>query len=234
MGTDDKRHDHPSYGMVQFNRRSNSRPGYLFGSSVTSHYHTVTLSISTGYALESDLGEQRFRASGEIVEVELSAHQFAEVITTMNVGDGVPCTIRRRDGKRVEDPPAPSSDTERAHDAFEAKMAEFGRQVDALYKDVEAKTAAAKGLSQAARKEILSAVGQVVTETKSNIPFYLRMFTEAAQRISTAAKAEADAWLTSAIHRAGLAHMRSIGPAIPEPTAPELPPVPPTDDGSTG
>lgn len=205
----DTKHTHPSYGMVQFNRRSNGRPGYLFGSAVTDHYHTVSLSISTGCAIEDDLGERRYRAERRIVEVELSAAQFAEAITTMNVGDGVPCTIRRLEGQLVDEPPKPKTDVERSHAAFEAKMAELGRRVDKMVADIDRVTEA-RGLSKAARKDILDATYKVAQEVRDNIPFYLRLFTEAAERIVTAKKAEADAWLTSAIHRAGVASLRRL------------------------
>lgn len=213
MRDTDKEHRHPSYGMVQFNRRSNSNGSYLFGSSVTEHYHTVSLKIAHGLAIEDEHGEQRYRACGPIVEVELSAAQFAEAITTMNVGDGVPCTLSRLLGKIVEDPPKPKTDVERSHAAFEEKMGEFGRRVDKLIVVVE-KATEAKGLSVAARKEIRDAVRMVHQEVSDNIPFYLRLFTEAAEKIVSVKKAEAEGWLTHALHKAGIEHVRALRPAV--------------------
>ena len=50
-----------------------------------------------------------FRLSGEDasekIEVALSAAQFAEAITQMNMGEGVPCTLRSVEGVSMENVP---------------------------------------------------------------------------------------------------------------------------------
>lgn len=211
--SDEIKHEHPSFGMVALNRTSSSGGRYLFGSPITDHFHTIRLSISTGYALEGLMGEQRFRASRQIVEVELSAAQFAELITTMNVGDGVPCTILRLQNVGVEEPPRPQSQTERAHVGFEERMRDFGKTLRVLVREVHDATdpTTTKGLTQRARDRIRRSVEQVVTETETNIPYFLRMFQEAAEKVSSVAKAEADAWLTHAVRAAGLEHLRKLG-----------------------
>lgn len=221
---EDKKLEHESYGMVAFNRQSNSGGATLFGSPLSDHYQTVSIRIATGYAWQGLMGEQRYRGERQIVEVELSAAQFAEAITTMGLGDGVPCTIRRLNGRMLESPPRPPTATERAHEGFAARMKGFGKTLRTLTAKVDAAT---ESLTQKKRAEVRGAVAGVVMEVEQNIPFFLELFTEAAVKVTNVAKAEADAWLTTVVHRAGLAHLRGLPggaapvelPALPEQAA---------------
>jgi len=55
---------------------------------------------------ERHLNRDWFHKKKHLIEVEMSQTQFAEMITSLNVGDGVPCTIRYLPDKhRIEDPP---------------------------------------------------------------------------------------------------------------------------------
>lgn len=70
----------------------------LFGSDVT-NYNTIRLTVK--HAIKHrELGRDWTMGDDMICEVELSALQFAELLTNMNMGDGIPCTIRytRQDG----------------------------------------------------------------------------------------------------------------------------------------
>ena len=86
-----------SWGMVGFYRNYGSGRE-LFGSDVTNH-NTIRLTVK--HAIKHrELGRDWTMGDDIICEVELSALQFAELLTNMNMGDGVPCTIRytREDG----------------------------------------------------------------------------------------------------------------------------------------
>ena len=92
--------NHPSFVTVQFSRLSGSKR--FFGSSVTSH-SWIRLQIRPA-TLYHYLGEDSIYATNRsLVEVDLSPAQFAELLTTMNVGSGVPGTLIRFDGKKVEE-----------------------------------------------------------------------------------------------------------------------------------
>lgn len=82
---------HPSYGTLAFSRRTGGATP-LFGSSIK-HRDTIAMTlyhadITRGLHKDSIYGDER------IVEVEMSYSQFAEAITSMNMGNGVPVTIR--------------------------------------------------------------------------------------------------------------------------------------------
>ena len=105
MSDEEPKEKHPAYGMVGFYRVSGN-PGRLFGSSLKNHESYIALRIGTGERIHSN-GWDRYYGSlrGEHVEVMLSSAQFAELLTSMNVGNGVPCTIAYLGGKKVERAP---------------------------------------------------------------------------------------------------------------------------------
>lgn len=88
---------HESWGVVGFYRNYGSERE-LFGSDVTNH-NTIRLAIKQAKK-QRDLGRDWTMGDNLICEVELSALQFAELLTNMNMGDGIPCTIRytQKDG----------------------------------------------------------------------------------------------------------------------------------------
>jgi len=101
--------NHPSYGTVMFTRtHCGGGREKLFGSAITNHFTTVKLTIREA-ELRHKYHEDRIWGDRKIIEVELSAAQFVELLTTMNVGTGTPCTIRfRQDVGKIEIPSPPA------------------------------------------------------------------------------------------------------------------------------
>lgn len=98
---------HESYGMVSINRTS-SGGTYLFGS-IMNHHSFITLTIKHA-KVRRHLAQDWYSADSlPIVEIELSHTQFAELITSPGIGDGVPCTIRGLNGKLLKECPAPEA-----------------------------------------------------------------------------------------------------------------------------
>lgn len=95
---------HPSYGMIRFARSSIGGSGTaLFGSSIM-HNNVIRLSISKGM-MEREGNEDWFLAGTDIndmiVEVEMSYTQFAEAITSLNIGEGIPVTITKVNIRKI-------------------------------------------------------------------------------------------------------------------------------------
>ena len=127
MSDEVKRQKHPAYGLVQFSRQHGGSKK-LFGSQIRSDT-TIALRIFEG-EVQHELSYDRYSHAKNrpIIEVVLSAAQFAELLTTMNMGSGVPCTIEYRDGKDV--PPIPETDkaeAQKIHEGFQRKTGGAGR-----------------------------------------------------------------------------------------------------------
>ena len=124
--TDDIKDQHESYGMLGFNRCSYSSPQPLYGSSIK-HRDTIMMTLQTSYS-KRDLNKEWFFSDKTLFRVEMSSTQFANLITSLNQGDGVPVTIRAfSDGNlvRCEEPPY--------IDRGEVHKAEFKEHLEDVY-----------------------------------------------------------------------------------------------------
>lgn len=95
---------HPSFGMIKANRVSGGN-GYLFGSEVL-NLSFVEITISHAQTDKNlfgrNVGEQGIWPTENLTTIRMTNSQFAEMITSLNIGIGTPCTITRIDGKGVE------------------------------------------------------------------------------------------------------------------------------------
>ena len=201
---------HPSYGLVSFSRLScGGGREKLFCSSILHHFTTVKLTIHEA-ELTHDLCYDSVFPNKQIVEVELSAAQFAELLTTMNMGSGVPCTIRWREGVgQVEPPPDDEIEIDRVHESFKANMAEriewlLGkrRELGEILKK--------KAIGKQDRVEIEHIIEGVIAEFRSSAPFAVDEFSEATEKIVTAAKAEVDSFVTQVVQKTGLEQLQAM------------------------
>lgn len=81
---------------------------FLFGSSIK-HHDIITLRISPAY-MDRDLNYDRYYAENHpYIEINMSQSQFAQAITSLNMGAGVPVTLRQINGEYIE--PCPFVDT---------------------------------------------------------------------------------------------------------------------------
>ncbi len=210
MSTKEHKETHPSYGMVGISSvsiggRSKMR---LFGSSLDRHYSTIRLRICAAERHHS-LGYDHFYAGECVAEVEMSAAQFAEFVTTPNVGSGVPCTIRYLNGTQVEDPPdGPKVEAEMVREGFDENVKKVASRLDTLTKMVAKMEKASP--TAAERKAIVEEVRMARQEIASNLPFMLHQFEEATTRITTAAKAEVEAFVTHAVLSTGLDTLKQL------------------------
>jgi hypothetical protein len=203
MSDNEFEREHPSYGMVQISRiTGGSGSRQLFGSPLANHYGTIRLSIGSAKWIHS-LNHDRYHGSlrGEHVEIEMSAAQFADMITSLNVGSGTPCTVRYIGGKRVPDPPDYATEAQHIRDNFEGTLGKYAEKAHTYRKRIEELTSK---LSTKARDEIRVALDVMEQQLTSNVPFVVKQFQEATTRITTAAKAEVDAFVTGVVRAAGL------------------------------
>lgn len=219
---EDKYKTHPAYGLVGFSRatiggtRQYKHP--LFGSNLETHSTVIMLQISSA-AIKHDLKRDWIHPEEQIIEVELSPNQFAELLTTMNVGSGVPCTIRRHNGKQIEPLPPFESESDRIRSSFGGDQRKVARDLDVFRKKV-ADLLAKPNLTKADRTSILHGIEMFIQNVGSNVPFALTSFEEATDKVVAEAKAEVDAFMTHSIFSAGVTALTSNPETIPQLPAP--------------
>jgi len=203
MSDDEFEREHPSYGLVSISRiTGGSGARRLFGSPLANHYGTIRLSIGTAKWIHG-LHHDRYYGSlrGEHIEVEMSAAQFADMITSLNMGSGTPCTIRHLTGVQIPPPPDYATEAEHIRDNFEGSLDKYKAKARTYRKKIEDLTSK---LSTKAKEEIRIALDVIEDQLSSNVPFVVKQFQEATTRITSAAKAEVDAFVTGVVRAAGL------------------------------
>ena len=201
MSENRKAETHPMYGMLGFSRVNSPGGKTLFGSHVEcNNYVEVTLKSAK---LERSLNQEWFFGDKIIAQVALSPAQFAEAITCMNNGDGVPCTIIfGPDGhhRLMDNPYKPD---------YECREQEFKETCSDINQNVQAAISKATGIlaqktvKKSDLKEVISLLNKATQEMTSTIPYMQKSFHETVQNDISEAKQEIEAFIQ---HR-----MMSIG-----------------------
>jgi hypothetical protein len=192
---------HESYGMVGLSRCTGRQR--LFGSAIPYHDHFITLRVHRAKR-SHHLSRDWYTSRGlPIVEVFISAAQFADMITSMNIGEGVPCTIKSVEGQRLEDPPDLETEAEKVQVDFKGDLQEIVTELKAAQTEVTT-ILAKKLLNKGDRAKIQAKFDKIVQHMRSNVPFVLESFQEATERTVTHAKAEVEAFTTTRVMAAGI------------------------------
>lgn len=214
-------YQHPSYGVAQISRLSCSGKRRLFGSALDIHHTVMVLRVQTGRLMREDGKPDAVYADSSIVEVWLSAAQFAELLTSSQLGDGVPCTIMRRGAMEVEEPPAIGSEGDHVREHLRSELAAVDKHVTktaAEIMDMLPSTVKPKD-----RRKIEVALEQMGRHIVDHVPHALRSFQEATERTVVAAKGEIDAFVAHVAQATGIQAIRRMmsgaqAPALPETT----------------
>lgn len=202
--------EHDSYVLLQFNREGGERDE-LFGSHLKVHNNVISLKVSKAQEITDESGNVHYyaKASSKLIEVVLSSSQFAELITTMNIGSGVPGTMTSFDGKSVEPPPKNvEMPIEKVRSSFQSTMNKACESITSMRKKLE-QLLDKKTLSVNDKKEIILAFTQAEMHIKHNAPDVLDRFEEAAEKVVASSKAEIDAIITHNIFSKGITSLKA-------------------------
>ena len=189
---------HPAFGMVSFSRVMGG-DNVLFGSSIK-HNDRIQLKIKHG---EQDraLHDDHYYGRKTIIEIEMSYSQFAECISAMNVGDGVPCTIRYTE-KEGYVPAIEESNSKREQfrnefgDTIAKAMEQVQNQINQIQESINNK----KNFGVKDRKEIISQLQQVKYNIGCNLDFCVEQFDEQMDKSTMEAKGEIEAFCQNKIN----------------------------------
>jgi hypothetical protein len=204
---------HDSFGSIQISRVSGHTK--LFGSLLSRHQHFIRIRVARSSARYHKRDGTMYTwpdhsRKGTIVEFSMSAAQFAEAITTMNVAAGVPVTLNNIQGRDIERVPEDHENSAtRILEEFRERMSQVPNDGPKLADQIQA-LISQYGLSKAKQAEIMDRVGALAYNHKANAEYTLAMFNESAEKTVTAAKSEADAVFTSITHNLGLARLAEV------------------------
>ena len=193
-----ERFNHPAFGMIGFSRVSGGE-NILFGSNIK-HNNKIVMRLKHGDQ-DRYLHEDRYYGHGLIAEVEMSYSQFAECITAMNVGSGVPCTIRYTEKDQYIPAIAENnSKEERFRNEFSDTILKAMDQVQDQINEIQKSLDDKKSLGVKDRKEMISKLQQVKNNIGVNLDFCVGQFDEQMDKTTLEAKGEIEAFCQNKIN----------------------------------
>jgi hypothetical protein len=199
---DAKEFRHPSYGVLTLTRFSSSESNPLFGSVVNSR-NGLSLSISRAYVRHS-LGSDSIFGEEEVIQVRMTEEQLGRMLSSIGVGEGIPCTIAHLNGKFVPEPPLLETEQKRIYDDFSGTMNDIAKDLRGHLPEIMAILDKDGAINKAEREVIRKAMGHIHMELKNNATFALQQFQESAERVIEAAKVEVNTHAMSVSRKLGL------------------------------
>lgn len=198
---------HPAFGLAVFSRYSIGGAKHrLFGSSIDS-INAISLSIRR-CEVQHNLGSDHYFDRGELIEINMTEAQFATLLTTMNVGSGVPVTINHFNGQKMPDLPESKVEAVKIREKFHSNMAKWKKQLNATTGEIDAILVKKGALNQEEKKRINELTSSLVEQIKGHSSFLVDMFNESVNGAVSEAKAEVESFINSAIQRTGLEALR--------------------------
>lgn len=161
---------HESYGQVALTKCSSNGVG-LFGSDIK-HESTIRFTVSKS-ELTREFSEDRYYPYESIVEIEMSANQFSELLTSPNT-TGVPCTITRLGNEFIDYKP-PYLDGK--YSIMSSELESEVRHIESLVNQLSSlldKVDSKEKLSDYTKKNLKTINDSLKQSVKSNLPFVMR------------------------------------------------------------
>jgi hypothetical protein len=184
----------------------------LFGSSVKNH-QVISLRITQADLTRNLSSDWIHGDLKPIIEVLLTPLQFAELLTTLNVGSGVPATLIQHNGESFDIPEFPSH-AEQFRDEIKddletvvSKMQEAEKAIIDLIDDP-------RPVGKVARKNLRDMIASYRNFIKGHIPFVISQFAKQMNRTVVEAKADVDAFVQDTIVKTGIAELKKHAPKI--------------------
>lgn len=202
MNNEEENLTHPSFGQLYFGRvRGNSN---FYGSELPQdHYITMELKASE---IRRELSKDWYYANKLLAKVRLTAGQFSEMITSLNHGQGVCCTIEYLPGEKIDALPPVESRKEFVHRKFEDRMKMFAnsiRENQNKAKEIVKK----KTLSKQDIHDLTHQLEWLTGEIERNIPFFTKCFQETVDEMVFEAKTEVENAIQHKITTLGLTEL---------------------------
>lgn len=209
---------HESFGVIGLCHASASgdESTRLFNSPVPCH-RVVILTIKKASISQTDYHDTHISGGEIIAEVVMSPIQFAELLTTPNTGDGVPCTLKHyRDGQSLkfcDAPPRQETEAGRVRRELKANIAEQLASLKAIRRRIEDRLKAAR-VPAAARAELTAEIDGLIRTLVDSAPFVMERFEEHTEEVVIRAKAEVAAYVEGVARDTGMAQIRGMVPTL--------------------
>jgi hypothetical protein len=198
----------PTMVQVGFSRQTYGGKGVtLFGSSVKNS-SVISLTISQS-EVNRHLSQDWYHAKPRpIIEVLLTPLQFSELLTTMNVGFGVPGTLVKHGDQNFEVPEYPSK-AEQFKEEVSVDLKEVIEQINEAGQIIEGLLDDTKPIGKSVRKQLKDLVDSYRRLIEGHFPFVINQFSKQMAKTVAEAKAEVDAFVEDTVVKTGIEALKN-------------------------
>lgn len=188
---------HPAYGMIGASRVTGR---VILNGSDFIHHNFIAIRVHTSQ-LHRGLSSDHQFAKDQLVELHLSESQWARFVSSMNVGDGVPCTLNYVTGKGyIPEIAKPQN-----------KQAQFTKEyrqtLEKALDEINGLIARFENVKVTGKAEILSRLEVTKNHISVNLDFVVKQFGRHIEQKIDDVKIEVGAFIDNAISRAGISAM---------------------------
>jgi len=190
---------HPAFGQISAHRISGH--SVLYGSDFR-HNASVRIRIARSKN-RRNLSHDWHHAEQELIEVEVSEAQWATFISSMNTGDGTPCTILQVQGEQMPGLPDPIDRSKQFAGELDGKLRGCVGELRGMIAAMDS-MGLPKGKT-AALRELLEKIDRELT---ANLPFVADSFGKHVEKTVEKAKQEIHGYMQGVVNRAGIAALK--------------------------
>lgn len=189
---------HPAYALIGATRVTFTSGVALFDSDII-HQKSIRIRIR-GASRKRALHCDWIHGEKEYIEVELSEAQWASFVSSMNGGDGVPCTLRYRNGEMIPEFPHDPRLGRAIQETKDAASLAFKNIKDAMaeYESLDPKA----GIKE--RRSALSKLHHTIANADRNVEFAGKSLVEFTENVVQKARADVEAFVVTKARQLGL------------------------------
>jgi len=204
----DKEILHPSQVQVSFSRIQSSNGVIFYGSDIKCNSY-IELRVKRSKYSISNIGNWFFGRS-EILSIRLSPNQFSELITSMNMGDGVPGTLQHFNPTdipvgKIEDPLFHSTIDDINGHIDSVEFIDINNRYDALVSILDNIK-----MSKKSKEEVRIALQCLYSSIHDTMPFFVKCAKESIDKSITSAKGVIDSFYTGLCIRLGIKSLKNL------------------------
>lgn len=178
---------HPAFGQVRASRISGGIN--LYGSDFQ-HNNFVRIAVHSS-ELHRKLHTDWPFARQNLIEIDLSEAQWATFVSSLNVGQGVQCTLSRFNGEDIPGLPQPEIRADQFKDEMRAKLERLSSRIEEMGSALAGSKMPAKE-----RSDLTGRLNSIQQELSSNLPWVAKVFGEHVEEMVERGKVEVNAYAT--------------------------------------
>jgi hypothetical protein len=194
---------HPSYGLVRFSHVSSNRTAMV--GSRAFHSRLISIEVDKSYLHRSagGIGES-WMGDATIVRAFITYSQFAELISSMNQGSGVPCTLSSVMNERMPEPPLPEAFAARFKKRVMDATAKMRNEVKGLLDFVTDIRDENRSVNKKDLTKIVAMATSLVQQTEQNVPYVVTQAEEVMIDMTQKARDEINHLANQTLYERGL------------------------------